>query len=97
VIFLEKCRQLCCIDISDYRVQVSQATHGMVDKPWPAQLNKVVWEKRNKKKSLVLSIGQVVPHEGNYREFEFANCLSANEATTNNLIVRSSSTGHGKF
>jgi nickel-dependent lactate racemase len=35
----------------------------MVKKPWPAQLNKKVWEKRNKKKSVVLSIGQVVPHE----------------------------------
>ena len=43
---------------------VSKATHGMVHKPWPAQLNKVVWEKRkNKDKSVVLSIGQVVPHE----------------------------------
>jgi nickel-dependent lactate racemase len=46
---------------------VSQATYGMVnDRPWPAQLNKLVWEKRlsqNTKKPLVLSIGQVVPHE----------------------------------
>ena len=42
----------------------------MVNEPWPAQLNKKVWEKRQydpekqKHKSLVLSIGQVVPHEG---------------------------------
>jgi nickel-dependent lactate racemase len=35
----------------------------MVKKPWPAQLNKLVWEKRNKNKSVVFSIGQVVPHE----------------------------------
>ena len=42
---------------------VSKATHGMVKEPWPAQLNKVVWDRRQKKKSLVLSIGQVVPHE----------------------------------
>jgi nickel-dependent lactate racemase len=36
----------------------------MVNEPWPAQLNKVVWEKRHTKgKSVVLSIGQVVPHE----------------------------------
>jgi nickel-dependent lactate racemase len=35
----------------------------MVKKPWPAQLNKLVWEKRHKKKSVILSIGQVVPHE----------------------------------
>jgi nickel-dependent lactate racemase len=56
---------------------VRAATYGMVDEPWPAQLNKLVWEKRldntidnndsgdsnNKPKPLVLSIGQVVPHE----------------------------------
>jgi hypothetical protein len=57
---------------------VRAATYGMVDEPWPAQLNKLVWEKRldnhnnndnddNKNistpKPLVLSIGQVVPHE----------------------------------
>ena len=42
---------------------VKNATHGMVDRPWPAQLNKLVWAKRNKPKSVVLSIGQVVPHE----------------------------------
>jgi nickel-dependent lactate racemase len=35
----------------------------MVKKTWPAQLNKLVWEKRNNKKAIVLSIGQVVPHE----------------------------------
>jgi nickel-dependent lactate racemase len=49
---------------------VKAATRGMVDEPWPAQLNKIVWDKRRhdptakqKHKSLVLSIGQVVPHE----------------------------------
>ena len=48
---------------------VKAATHGMVDKPWPAQINKKVWEKRlhdpskQAHKSLVISIGQVVPHE----------------------------------
>lgn len=41
----------------------------MVNEPWPAQLNKVVWDKRShdaKKHPhppLVLSVGQVVPHE----------------------------------
>ena len=45
---------------------VKKATHGLVDEPWPAQLNKKVWEKRHfdpekqPHKSLVLSIGQVV-------------------------------------
>lgn len=50
---------------------VKAATWGMVDKPWPAQLNRLVWSKRKslqdvskqKHASLVLSIGQVVPHE----------------------------------
>mmetsp|Transcript_6799 Transcript_6799/g.7381 ORF Transcript_6799/g.7381 Transcript_6799/m.7381 type:complete len:548 (+) Transcript_6799:141-1784(+) len=48
---------------------VSDATSGMVSQPWPAQLNKKVWEKSNHDpekqphKSLILSIGQVVPHE----------------------------------
>lgn len=46
---------------------VSDATYGKVDRPWPAQLNKIVWEKRkasnNGKKALILSVGQVVPHE----------------------------------
>jgi len=48
---------------------VSEATDGMVNQPWPAQLNTHVWAKRNHDpnlqphKSLILSIGQVVPHE----------------------------------
>ena len=47
---------------------VRQATGGQVDKPWPAQLNKLIWSKREQPpeqahRSLVLSIGQVVPHE----------------------------------
>mmetsp|Transcript_30719 Transcript_30719/g.45458 ORF Transcript_30719/g.45458 Transcript_30719/m.45458 type:complete len:455 (-) Transcript_30719:208-1572(-) len=43
---------------------VATATRGKVlDKEWPAQLNKKVWALRNNPKALVLSIGQVVPHE----------------------------------
>lgn len=47
---------------------VSDATGGQVNEPWPAQLNKLVWSKRLKPteqlhKSVVISIGQVVPHE----------------------------------
>lgn len=48
---------------------VEEATNGMVSEPWPAQLNKHVWSRRNHDtekqahKSLILSIGQVVPHE----------------------------------
>lgn len=58
---------------------VSKATYGMVNEPWPAQLNKLVWEKRKRNQQqqqndgdrihdhelppLVISVGQVVPHE----------------------------------
>ena len=48
---------------------VKKATYGMVNEPWPAQLNKFVWERQSsptdatKPRPLVLSIGQVVPHE----------------------------------
>ena len=39
---------------------VTDVTEGIFDKPWPAQLNKLVWEGGH---DLVVSIGQVVPHE----------------------------------
>lgn len=39
---------------------VSEVTGGIWTRPWPAQLNKLVWEGGH---DLVLSIGQVVPHE----------------------------------
>ncbi len=39
---------------------VSQATDGIWDRPWPAQLNKLIWQGGH---DLILSIGQVVPHE----------------------------------
>lgn len=39
---------------------VAEATEGIYRKPWPAQLNRLVWEGRH---DLILSIGQVVPHE----------------------------------
>ena len=39
---------------------VRQATDGVYDKPWPAQLNRLIW---NGGHDLILSIGQVVPHE----------------------------------
>lgn len=88
---------------------VEKATHGMVSEKWPAQLNKLVWEKRiqrddvddssstdinndndtiddatrnQRRKSnpnpLVISIGQVVPHEvtgmANYNKNLFVGC-----------------------
>jgi len=39
---------------------VAEVTEGICDKPWPAQLNKLVWQGGH---DLILSIGQVVPHE----------------------------------
>jgi nickel-dependent lactate racemase len=39
---------------------VSQATECVWRKPWPAQLNRLVWQGGH---DLILSIGQVVPHE----------------------------------
>ncbi|MGC3969471.1 MAG: D-mannonate epimerase [Pirellulales bacterium] len=39
---------------------VTQATDGIWNKSWPAQLNKLLWQGGH---DLILSIGQVVPHE----------------------------------
>jgi len=39
---------------------VSEVTDGIYREPWPCQMNKLIW---NGQHNLVLSIGQVVPHE----------------------------------
>lgn len=39
---------------------VAEVTGRIWTKPWPAQLNRLIWEGRH---DLILSIGQVVPHE----------------------------------
>jgi len=39
---------------------VTTATEGIWQKPWPCQMNKLVWEGEH---DLIISIGQVVPHE----------------------------------
>jgi nickel-dependent lactate racemase len=39
---------------------VSEVTDGIWTRPWPAQLNKLVWKGGH---DLILSIGQAVPHE----------------------------------
>ncbi|KAG7397503.1 hypothetical protein PHYBOEH_000655 [Phytophthora boehmeriae] len=39
---------------------IQKASDGKVNEPWPAQINKLLWEGGH---DLVLSIGQVVPHE----------------------------------
>jgi nickel-dependent lactate racemase len=53
---------------------VQEATRGMVSEKWPAQLNQLVWDKRRELHDgsdgslppLVISVGQVVPHEGKW-------------------------------
>lgn len=39
---------------------VAEATEGVYARPWPVQLNRLVWQGGH---DLILSIGQVVPHE----------------------------------
>ena len=39
---------------------VAEATEGIYRKPWPAQLNRLIWQGGH---DLILSLGQVVPHE----------------------------------
>lgn len=39
---------------------VAEASEGIYHKPWPAQLNTLIWQGGH---DLILSIGQVVPHE----------------------------------
>ena len=39
---------------------VRRATEGVWEQPWPAQLNRLIWQGGH---DLILSIGQVVPHE----------------------------------
>ncbi len=39
---------------------ISEITDGAISYSWPAQLNRLVWEGKH---DLILSIGQVVPHE----------------------------------
>ena len=39
---------------------VAEVTEGIYREPWPAQLNSLIWKGSH---DLVLSIGQVVPHE----------------------------------
>lgn len=40
--------------------KVREITNNLVDTPWPAQLNRLVWEGGH---DLIISVGQVVPHE----------------------------------
>lgn len=48
------------VGVIDQYVQVLEASDGKLNEPWPAQLNKLMVEGGH---DLVLSIGQVVPHE----------------------------------
>ena len=61
---------------------VCQATEGIWTRPWPAQLNRLIWEGGH---DLVLSIGQVVPHEvmgmANYNKNIFIGAGGARAST----------------
>ncbi len=54
---------------------ISEITGGSLSYPWPAQLNKLIWQGGH---DLILSIGQVVPHEvigmANYNKNLFIGC-----------------------
>jgi nickel-dependent lactate racemase len=54
---------------------VCRVTEGLWSRPWPAQLNRLIWEGGH---DLILSIGQVVPHEvmgmANYNKNIFVGC-----------------------
>ncbi len=39
---------------------IREVTEGIYNKPWPAQLNRLAWEGKH---DLIISLGQVVPHE----------------------------------
>ncbi len=39
---------------------VSEVTEGIYQRPWPVQLNKLIWQGGH---DLIISVGQVVPHE----------------------------------
>ena len=66
---------------------VCQATEGLWTRPWPAQLNRLIWEGGH---DLVLSIGQVVPHEvmgmANYNKNVFVGCGGAQGINESHFI-----------
>ncbi len=66
---------------------VCRATEGLWNRPWPAQLNRLIWEGGH---DLVLSIGQVVPHEvmgmANYNKNVFVGCGGAQGINESHFI-----------
>ena len=67
---------------------VTKATNGfLTDTPWPAQLNKLVWEGDF---SLIISVGQVVPHEvmgfANFNKNLFVGCGGAEAINLSHFI-----------
>ena len=66
---------------------VCRATEGLWTRPWPAQLNRLIWEGGH---DLVLSIGQVVPHEvmgmANYNKNVFVGCGGAQGINESHFI-----------
>jgi len=66
---------------------VSTATRGSVDRPWPAQLSRWIWDGGH---DHVLSVGQVVPHEvtgmANYNKNLFVGAGGADSINLSHFI-----------
>ena len=66
---------------------VCQATEGLWVRPWQAQLNRLIWQGGH---DLLLSIGQVVPHEvmgmANYNKNIFVGCGGAEGINASHFI-----------
>ncbi len=66
---------------------VAEATEGLCTKPWPVQLNHLVWQGGH---DLILSIGQVVPHEvvgmANYNKNVFIGAGGASSINESHFI-----------
>jgi nickel-dependent lactate racemase len=66
---------------------VTEVTDGIYSKAWPAQMNKLVWEGGH---DLILSIGQVVPHEvigmANYNKNVFVGTGGVNGINESHFI-----------
>ena len=66
---------------------VCEATEGLWTRSWPAQLNRLIWEGGH---DLIVSIGQVVPHEvmgmANYNKNLFVGCGGAQGINESHFI-----------
>ena len=74
---------------------VSEITGGLYDKPWKAQVNKLL---RDGGHDLIFSIGQVVPHEvigmANYKQYK---TIQETLMTADNRIYKAKDQGRNKI